>query len=226
MTSLLVAMVGFVGGHFLLSHPPVRAQLVSAMGEKAFLAVYSVASLVFVAWAVAAYREAPLILLYDLGPFGRRLPVVMMPAALMLAVAGLTTRSATAVGGERTLAAGSGPAGIFTITRHPFLWGTGLWAIAHLAANGDASSVALFGGMAVLSFGGMLAIDHKRSASCGEAWRGYSARTSLLPFAAALQARTRIDWRGIGWVRVAAAVALYFGIAHGHGWLFGAQAFA
>jgi len=224
MTSLIVAMVGFVGGHFLLSLPPVRAQMVSAMGEKAFLAVYSVISLVFLAWAVAAYRGAPLVFLYDLGPFGRRLPLVIMPAALMLAVAGLTTRGATAVGGERALARGSGARGIFTITRHPFLWGTGLWALAHLAANGDGSSLVLFGGMAVLSFGGMLAIDHKRAVSSGESWRAYRDGTSLLPFAAALQGRTRIDWRGIGWLRVAAAVALYFGIAHGHGWLFGAQA--
>ena len=225
MASLMVAMAGFVGGHFLLSHPSVRAQLVNAMGEKAFLAVYSVISVVFLAWAVAAYRGAPLVFVFDLGPFGHRLPLVIMPAALMLAVAGLTTRSATAVGGEKLLAARATPGGIFTITRHPFLWGTGLWALAHLAANGDASSIVFFGGMAVLSFGGMMAIDHKRSVSADDAWRTYSSRTSLLPFGAALGGRIRVDWRGIGWIRVAVAIALYFAIAHGHRWLFGVQAF-
>lgn len=224
MGSLLLAMFGFVAGHFLLSAPPLRNRLVAAVGEKAFLGVYSLAMVGFLAWAVMAYRAAPAVPLWDLGPVGRRLPLVVMPAALLLAVAGFTTRSATAVGGEAVLAAGSGADGIFTITRHPFLWGAGLWALAHLAANGDQASLVLFGGLAVLSFAGMAAIDHKRAASGGEAWRRFSERTSALPFAAALAGRTRVDWAGIGWLRLAAAVAIYLALAAGHGWLFGVVA--
>jgi uncharacterized membrane protein len=224
MVALFLAVLGFVGGHLLLSAAPVRARLVAALGEKGFLGAYSLLMVAFLVWAVAAYRGAPAVVLWDLGPLGRRLPLVVMPAALLLAVAGLSTRSATAVGGEAVLAAGRGASGIFTITRHPFLWGTGLWALAHLAANGDQASLILFGGMAVLSFGGMLAIDHKRAATGGEAWRDFSARTSVLPFAAAVTGRTRVDWGGIGWVRLAAAVALYLALAAGHGWLFGVAA--
>jgi uncharacterized membrane protein len=224
MGPLFLAMLGFVAGHFLLSAPPLRDRLVAAVGEKAFLGVYSLVMVAFLAWAVIAYRAAPALPLWDLGPVGRRLPLVVMPAALLLAVAGFTTRSATAVGGEAVLAAGRGANGIFTITRHPFLWGAGLWALAHLAANGDQASLILFGGIAVLSFGGMLAIDHKRAASGGEAWRRFSERTSVLPFAAALAGRTRVDWGGIGWLRLAAAVAIYLGLAAGHGWMFGVVA--
>jgi uncharacterized membrane protein len=46
----------------------------------------------------------------------------------------------------------------------------------------------------------------------------------VLPFAAALAGRTRVDWGGIGWLRLAAAVAIYLGLAAGHGWMFGVVA--
>lgn len=224
MGPLFLATLGFVAGHFLLSVPAVRSRLVAALGEKAFLGAYSLLMVAFLAWAVMAYRAAPAVVLWDLGPLGRRLPLVVMPAALLLAVAGFTTRSATAVGGEAVLASGKGVSGIFTITRHPFLWGAGLWSLAHLAANGDQASLILFGGMAALSFGGMLAIDHKRAVSGGEAWREFSARTSVLPFAAALSGRVRLDWAGIGWLRLVAALALYGGLIALHGSFFGAPA--
>ncbi|HSD59717.1 MAG TPA: NnrU family protein [Burkholderiales bacterium] len=224
MGSLFLATLGFVAGHFLLSAPPLRSRLAALLGEKAFLGVYSLLMAAFLAWAVMAYRAAPAVVLWDLGPLGRRLPLVVMPAALLLAVAGFTTRSATAVGGEAVLAAGRGVSGIFTITRHPFLWGAGLWSLAHLAANGDQASLILFGGVAALSFGGMLAIDHKRAVSGGEAWRDYSVRTSVLPFAAAIAGRVRVDWAGIGWLRLGAAVAIYLALVAGHGRLFGVAA--
>ncbi len=224
MGSLLLATLGFVAGHFLLSAPPVRGRLAAALGEKAFLGVYSLLMAAFLVWAVMAYRGAPAVPLWDLGPLGRRLPLVVMPAALLLAVAGFSTRSATAVGGEAVLAAGRGAIGIFTITRHPFLWGAGLWSLAHLAANGDQASLILFGGMAVLSFAGMAAIDHKRAATGGEAWRRFAGQTSVLPFAAALAGRARVDWVGIGWARLAAAVAIYLALAAGHQWMFGVAA--
>lgn len=221
MLSLFIAMLGFVGGHFLLSAPALRSRLVAALGEKVFLGIYSLVSVAFLTWAAMAYRSAPMVPLWELGAIARRIPLVVMPGALILAVAGLTTRSATAVGGERLLDAEEPVNGIFTVTRHPFLWGAGLWAASHLAANGDAASLILFGGLGVLAFGGMPAIDHKRSLGSETGWKRYSARTSLLPFAAALTGRTRIDWRGIGWWRLALAVALYVAIAAGHGWLFG-----
>lgn len=224
MVSLIVAMLGFVGGHFLLSAPPVRRALVRRLGETAFLGVYSLIGAAFLAWVVVAWRAAPLVPLWDLGSAGRAIPLALMPVALCLLVAGLTTRSATAVGGERVLASGAGPQGIFTVTRHPFLWGTGLWSLAHVAANGDVAALVLFGGMAILSFGGMAAIDRKRRAANAVAWDGYAAYTSLAPFGAVLSGRAKVDWRGIGWVRPVAALVLYGALAHGHRWLFGMPA--
>jgi uncharacterized membrane protein len=47
--------------------------------------------------------------------------------------------------------------------------GGALWALAHLAANGDLPSLLLFGGMAILALDGIPAIDAKRVAHLGEA---------------------------------------------------------
>jgi len=221
LSALFAAMVGFVGSHFLLSWPPVRSRLVGALGEKLFLITYSLVSALFLAWAVLAYRSAPFAGIWELGFLGRFLAAGLMPIALVLAVIGLTTPNPTAVGGERFGDADRAARGIVTITRHPFLWGAALWAIAHLAANGDAASVMLFGGILILSLGGMAAIDHKRALRLGDTWQSFAARTSLVPFAAAAAGRIKVDWKGIGWVRPVAGLVLYGLLLHVHDWLFG-----
>lgn len=221
LTALVVAMLAFVGGHFLLSWPPVRGRLVAALGEKPFLALYSLVSAAFLVWAIQAYRAAPFVGLWDLGAAGRAVAVVVMPFATVFAVVGLTSPSPTAVGGERVRDLGRAVRGMTTITRHPFLWGAALWAIAHLAANGDAAALVLFGGMLVLALGGMAAIDHKRAVRRGESWRGFAARTSAVPFAAAAAGRVKVDWKGIGWVRPIAGLVLYGALVLAHRWLFG-----
>lgn len=222
MGNLLAAQAAFTGGHFALSHPPVRARLVAMLGERGFTAAYSVLMIAALAWLVAAYRAAPFTALWDLGVAGRVVPAALMPLALVFAVLGVTSRNVTAIGGERHWNAPI--RGVGTITRHPFLWGTGLWSLAHLAANGDAASLVLFGGVAILSFAGMRAIDHKRALKLGDAWAGIASRTSLVPFAAALAGRTAIDWGGIGWVRPVIGVVLYVALMHAHAQLFGASA--
>jgi len=217
-------MAGFVGGHFLLSWPPVRSRIVAGLGERPFLGAYSLVSLLFLVWAIAAYRAAPFVGLWDFGITGRAVAMVLMPIALVLAVVGLTTPNPTVVGGERFDDADRAARGIVTITRHPFLWGVTLWAIAHLAANGDAASTVLFGGMLILALGGMAAIDHKRALRMGDAWRRIAAKTSVVPFAAAAAGRVKVDWKRIGWWRPAVGIAVYLILLFGHRWLFGVPA--
>ena len=113
------------------------------------------------------------------------------------------------------------PAGILSVTRHPFLWGTGLWALAHLAVNGDAASILLMAGIALLSFGGMWHIDRRRAAALGSAWGPVALTTSVIPFAAILDKRTRLDGAGIGWWRPALGLLLYAVLLLSHGWLLG-----
>ena len=225
LTALLLAMLAFVGGHFVLSAPPVRTKLVAMLGERTFAGMYSVLMILALIWVVAAYRVAPPLIVWDLGPSINLVPIAVMPFALILAVLGLIARSPTAVMGERFLAGERGSVhGPATVTRHPFLAGVALWALAHLIANGDAASILLFGGMACLSIGGMYAIDHKRALKMGDAWQAFAAQTSRLPFAAVLAKRTRIDWAGIGWSRPALGVVLYGVLLFYHDRLFGVPA--
>jgi uncharacterized membrane protein len=129
-----------VGGHFLLSWPPLRSRLVGVVGERGFSAAYSVLMVLALWWLVAAYRVSPPLVIWDLGRDVNLVPIVAMPFALILAVTGLIGRNPTAVMGDRFLEQGLRVSGILTVTRHPFLSGTALWAISHLIANGDAHS--------------------------------------------------------------------------------------
>jgi len=222
LTALCLAVLAFVGGHFVLSAPLPRGKLVAALGERAFAGIYSMLMILALIWVIAAYRVAPPRIIWDFGPAVNWLPIVVMPFALMLAVLGLVARNPTGVMGEGFLGAqGSAVGGPATITRHPFLVGAALWAITHLIVNGDAASIVLFGGMALLSIGGMYAIDHKRASKLGVAWQSFAAQTSRLPFAAALSGRTRVDWTGIGWTRPALGIVLYVVLLLSHDRLFG-----
>lgn len=221
--ALIAATALFVGGHFLLSSAALRGALIARLGDNMFRGLYSLVMLGSFTWMLFAYGSAPYAGLW-VTPIGLYwLPVIVMPFAAILIVASLTTPNPTMVGGERLLADGTGsPAvGIFSITRHPMLWGTGLWAVSHLMVNGDLSSLILTGGIAVLSFAGMVHIDSRREAALGAAWGPMKLTTSRLPFGAVLAGRAKVDWHGIGWWRPLLGLALYLGLMHIHIYAFG-----
>ncbi|MFQ5774084.1 MAG: NnrU family protein [Kiloniellaceae bacterium] len=225
--ALFAATALFVGGHFLLSSRPLRRPLVGMLGPRGFLPVYSAVVAVAFVWMVTAYGSAPYVEVWTPAPAARWIPVAVMPVAIFLVVAGLTTPNPTMVGAERAVDIGGpkNPAtGIISITRHPFLWGTTLWALSHLAVNGDLASLIFMGGILALSLGGMAHIDLRREDALGAAWGPIKLTTSVLPFGAVLSGRNRIDWKGIGWQRPAAALVLYAALLHAHAWLFGVSA--
>ncbi len=220
---LIAAAVSFVCGHFLLSSRPLRQPLRSRLGEGAFLGAYSLLALGALVWMISAYGQAPFVLLWDPPLALRWVPVLVMPLACVLVILGLTSPNPTMVGGEKIIddAVIAKAQGIQTITRHPFLWGTTLWALSHLCVRGDLASIILMGAILVLSLGGMHHIDLRREASLGAAWGPIKLTTSALPFAAALSGRTSVDWQGIGWLRPAGGLALYIALVFLHGPLIG-----
>ncbi len=219
--TLLLATTCFVGGHFILSSALPRHYLMSGLGENGFRLVYSIVAIGALIWTIAAYRAAPYEEIWAAGMTFRHLPAVLMPFASILAVAGLTSRNVTVVGGE-SLAGDPRPVkGIVTITRHPFLWGVTLWSAGHILANGNLASLILFGGLALLALGGMAHIDYRRRVALGSDWGPVAMTTSAIPFLAAIQGRHDIDWRGIGWVRVVAGLVVYVLLIVLHPWLSG-----
>lgn len=221
--ALVAATFAFAGGHFLLSGRPLRPHLVRRFGAQGFRGLYSLAMVAAFLWMLLSYRSAPVLMVWSPAPAFAWVPLLVMPFAAILLVAGVTTPNPTLVGGERFLdgTPGSPAVGILSITRHPFLWGTGLWALSHLLVNGDFASMVVMGAIAVLSFGGMLHIDQRREASLGAAWGPMKLTTSVLPFGAVLSRRTAIDWRGIGWWRPLLGLAVYAALLHLHAGLIG-----
>lgn len=221
MQALFLAVAAFVGGHFILSSVAVRQGVIKAIGENGFRLLYSAFALATLVWVVAAYGKAPVVVLWPVSRGLWYLPFFVLPFACILLVAAVTTQNVTMIAGERYLDGPRPMWGIVTVTRHPMLWGIGLWAVSHLLANGDQASLILFGGMAILAFGGMAHIDARRRASLGAAWGPVALTTSVVPFLAAIQGRTRIDWAGIGLARVAGGLAVYAAFLLTHGWATG-----
>lgn len=216
INDLFLAMLAFIGSHLLLSSLPVRTPLVRGLGEGPFRLVYSAVAAVTLAGVVMAYNAAPYVELWPQRPEHRWVPLLLLPFASILLLAGLTTRSITMVGGERFAGGVQAARGIVTVTRHPFLWGVLLWAVGHAVANGDLASLLLFGGFAVLATAGMAHIDHRRAVTLGSEWGPLALTSSVFPFVAVIQRRTRIDWAGIGWWRLVAGLALYVALLYLH----------
>lgn len=212
MLNLALAALAFAGGHFLISSTGLRPLLVMRLGERAYAALFSAQALALIIWMVLAFRTAPRDRMLWSLPGDTHLALTLMPAVLVLAMAGFMNPNPSAV---MQPAPGESfrPRGILTVTRHPVMWAFGLWALLHILANGDLAGLIFFGTFAVLALLGTLAIDaKKRRTWSAESWQAFSSATSNLPFLAIAQGRTRFDWQGIGWKPVAIAALLTLAI--------------
>jgi uncharacterized membrane protein len=214
--SLVIAGIAFCGSHVLLSSTSLRGSLRDQLGERGFLAVYSLTALVTFAWFLVAYAHAPTVVLWPRNEWSSLVPVTVMPLAAILLIAGYTTPNPTAVGMERSARANDPAPGILRVTRHPVMWAIGLWAVSHVIANGDLRSLLFFGAFAVLSLGGTVLIDRKKQLALGSNWSRLAEVTSNLPFAALLTGRTGLHWRDIGFLRIAAGLLLYAVLYRAH----------
>jgi uncharacterized membrane protein len=215
MIQLTLAVLAFVGGHFLLSSPPVRGPVVARVGEPAFSGIYSALMLVAFVWMVRAFRAASFLPLWSGPPDARVIPAIVIPFACLLLVGSLTVRNPTMI--MQSIAASGDPApGLLKVTRYPMLWAFGLWAAAHLIVNGEMAALLLFGGIAILALGGTLAIDAKLRARDPAGFARLAAQTSNMPLAALIAGRTRLHFGDIGWWRLLLAAALYVALIFAH----------
>jgi uncharacterized membrane protein len=225
MIELVVAAALLLATHYGISSTPLRAWLVAAIGERPYLVLYSLLALGAVIWVISAWQRAPYIELWPAPAWSAWLPLLVMPFALLLLVCGVSTLNPTAVGSPDTLGQAEPARGIVRVTRHPFMWGVALWALAHVVPNGDAASLVLFGTFAVLALLGTLLIDHKFARRRGAEWQRFAAVSSNLPFAAILAGRQHLVSAEIGWRRAGIALALYVVLLAMHPWLFGQSPF-
>ena len=215
LAELLLAAVAFAGSHVLLSSARVRGPLARALGEWPFVGLYSAVSLGLFVWLMGAYGAAPVVEVWAVPTGVRYVALGVMAVASVLVAGGFTPASPTGVP-LKPAAAGAPLPGIFKITRHPVLWGIGLWAFVHVMANGDLASLIFFGSLGVLALGGTVHIDRKKRATGGGDWRAFAGATSNLPFAAIVAGRTRVSLKEIGYGRLAAGLVLYMVLLLGH----------
>ena len=221
LSELGLAMGLFVVSHLALSSAGLRRALVRRFGEWPFLGLYSLLSLGLFVWVLRAYGAAPDVELWVAPAAFRFFALGVMAPAFVLVVAGYTQSNPTAVILDRFAAIDGAATGITRITRHPVMWGAGLWAVAHALAAGNGRALILFGGIGILAFAGMLNIDRRRRRGGGEAWRRLESETSNIPFLAIIQGRNEIHWSEIGWARLLAGVFLYAAVLFWHQVIFG-----
>ena len=206
MASLVLASLFFVAIHVFVSGTKLRGQIVGKLGEKPYLGLFSLASLAGLVWMSWSYNNAPYLELWGSPAATRHLAALLLIPATFLVVCGLTTRNPTAVGAEK--AAAQAPVGIVKLTRHPFLWGVAIWALAHMMANGDVASLVFFGSFFALAHIGPRLIDAKRARKDPEGWARFAAQTSATPFRGPL----RPSLAEIGWQRIALSLIVYLAL--------------
>lgn len=180
---LALASAAFVGTHFLLSHP-LRKPLIDRLGEKGFAGLYSLVALATFGWMVWAYpqatAEAPQPL-WDAGRTGFAIATVLMWLGSVLFVGSLR-RNPAFPRPDKPLDKIDDPHGVYSITRHPMMWGFALWAVSHAIVNPTRASLILCAAIAFLALVGAALQDAKKARLLGDVWRGWQARTSFVPY--------------------------------------------
>ncbi|MDY7098174.1 MAG: NnrU family protein [Pseudomonadota bacterium] len=177
--TLAAANVAFVGSHFLMSHP-LRTPLVNALGAMGFQLAYSAVRFATLAWVYVAFKAAPPADLAGSGTIGWVIATALTLPAMVLFAGSLFGNPAlpTPMAQEQARAE---PAGVFKVTRHPMMWGFGLWALSHIVLFWSTRTLITAAAMGVLALVGARFQDAKKRGLMGDAWLSWESRTSYWP---------------------------------------------
>lgn len=189
----------FLATHAIPARPAVKALLVGRLGRGGYGIAYSAVSLAALAWLIVAAGRAPHVELWARAPWQVHLAQAAMALACLIAALGIGAPNPFSFGGARNDRYDPARPGIVGLTRHPVLAALALWALGHLAPNGDLAHALMFGGFAAFALIGMGMIDRRRRQEMGAEWHRLQPARTL---------------RGAGnpW-RWLAAAALWWGLA-------------
>jgi uncharacterized membrane protein len=152
MALLIVGIILFLGLHLLrVIAPGFRQSMIASLGENGWKIAYSVVSILSLIVLIYGFGQARQVtgMLYNPPVWMAHIAITLMLIALICLAASLL------------------PAGHIAVrTKHPMVLSVKIWAFAHLLANGETSSVLLFG--AFLAWGVILRISLKRRERAGE----------------------------------------------------------
>ena len=152
MAILVLGIIIFLGMHLIrVVAPGLRASVIESRGKGTWMGIYTILSLIGLCLIIYGFGQArsETGMLYNPPVFLRHIALLLMLFAFVF------------------LAAGFLPAGrIAVAVKHPQILSIKIWAFAHLLANGETSSVLLFGSF--LAWGVILRISLKRRERAGE----------------------------------------------------------
>lgn len=215
MGELIAACIAFVGTHFLLSHP-FRKPVVGRIGEGPFLGLYSLVAFATLGWMVVAYRGIPdAAPLWQVGDGLWALATVVTLLASILFVGSFRSNPAMPdpTGAPKTVPR---PRGVFAITRHPMMWGFGLWAIAHILIFPQPAQIVLAATIGLLALVGAGLQDSKKRRLQPDFWPRWQGVTSYLPFVAIAQRRAQAAAAWPGTVAMVGGTILWLAASWGH----------
>lgn len=176
---LLEANVAFVGSHFAMSHP-LRSAMVRTLGAGGFTLAYAVVSFATLGWVALAFRAAPPADLPGSGEIGWIAATLITWPAMVLLAGSLVGNPALPTP-QAEAQARAEPRGVFRVTRHPMMWGIGLWALSHMVLFWSTRTMITAAAMGTLALVGARLQDGKKAALMGEAWAEWSSKTSYWP---------------------------------------------
>jgi uncharacterized membrane protein len=146
MTLLILGLVLWCAVHLIPSlGAPLKAAMIARLGNAAWRGLFSLLLVLGIVLMVFGWRSA------------LPTPVYVPPAPRLLAVAVMLLALVLFFSGRL-------PTDIKRWLRHPQLTGVILWALAHLAVNGDQRSLVLFGGLGLWALVEIVAINRRDGA--------------------------------------------------------------
>ena len=230
MTLLIAAALVFLALHLLIAGTRVRDAIVAAIGERAYLGLFSLASVGAIVWLAMSYRAALVsssnIQLFDLGDGVDNLAIPIVLIAFLLGVPGLLTANPSSVG--QSGCRGQGRNGARSLAHHAasFSLGRGDLVPVPLLRHGRLCLGSSSSGRSSLSrFSAPLRSTQSANASWVNSGARLPQRTSNLPFAAiaagrnSFRASEYFDWRFL------VALALFVVVLFAHARVIGVSPF-
>lgn len=220
MTLLAIAGVLFLAIH-VVPATPLRARAVAAMGEGAYMGLFSLFSLAIFVWWAAAFRVTPSDpTAWDYAVWWPWLKAPLLLLAAVLFVGGLSSPNPTLPNAGKLLERPDVGQGVFAITRHPLMWSFALWGIAHLVSQPNWRGFWFYGLFAATALAGAVLQERRKAITYGASWDRFTAKTSFVPFLAMARGRARFRFADLGWWRIALGIALWAAVLHLHSYLF------
>lgn len=218
--TLICALAAFLFSHAIPARPVIRRRLTAVLGERNYLVLYSLLSLLLLVWLVQATRDAPFVELWAFADWQRHVPGLLVPLSFALAATGLATPNPLSLSAARRPFDPARP-GVIAVTRHPLMLAFALWAAAHIVPNGDLAHVILFGTFLGLALGGMRILDRRARRRLGdESWHELARRHPIL------------GWPRVAWIDRPTLLAALIGFVAAllfatlHGYIIGVPALA